>query len=161
MCIKRAESCKGCLSCYDWVLSLSLWQLQETWHDTLLLRACMGACVCSHVKQLQTIAVAQLDFSEFIDFLLHTQNQSVDIMVTTVPVCGVTMCSEPGNAKEKPNVQKTWRIWCNFSLKYKNSSVLIICWYKGAINGKQTNMLTILHQLSEASIWLEADNKIM
>lgn len=66
----------------------------------------MGACVCSHVKQLQTIAVAQLDFSEFIDFLLHTQNQSVDIMVTTVPVCGVTMCSEPGNAKEKPNVQK-------------------------------------------------------
>lgn len=44
--------------------------------------------MCAEVKQLRATAVAQLHFSEFIDFCML---QSVDIMVKTVPVGGATM----------------------------------------------------------------------
>lgn len=45
-----------------------------------------AVCVRAHVKQLQATAVAQLDFSEFIDFCTL---QSVDIMAKAV--CGDIM----------------------------------------------------------------------
>lgn len=60
-----------------------------------------AVCVRAHVKQLQATAVAQLDFSEFIDFFFFFCTlQSVDIMAKAVcgdimakAVCGATMCS--------------------------------------------------------------------
>lgn len=97
-----------------------------------------AVCVRAHVKQLQATAVAQLDFSEFIDFFFlraaiswyhgkggaslwcnHVFN-SFFFFLNHVLAQTLAMQS---NAKEKLNVQKnTWRIWSKFVISAAEKS---------------------------------------